>query len=202
MTRWDVCNAHLRTKEFPWYLEIGAAGQHQGRGGKSISAMVKIGVDIQSGWWQSNYDISFTYGSDAFFERRPMHMFDVVLVDGLHHVDQVFRDIENSYRHLVPDGLIVVHDCNPQSEPAQRVPRPDGKMRWNGDVWKAIVTLRAQATWLHVETLDTDEGLGLIRRAVVPSEAFSIPFELTWEGLVANRQEWLGLKPVEAFACR
>ncbi len=82
------------------------------------------------------------------------------------------------------------------------MPRPAGKMRWNGDVWKAIVRLRSQATWLDVETLDTDEGLGLIRRAEKPSEAFSIPSELTWAGLVENREKWLGLKPVEAFACR
>lgn len=199
MTRWDLCNAHLAQHRPSWFLEIGAAGEAEGRGGRFIRADMKIGVDVREGRWQCAYDLTDTRGSDTFFLDLPaIDCIDTVLIDGLHHADQVLRDVDHALEILEPDGLIVVHDCNPQSEAAQQVPRPAGKMRWNGDVWKAIVVLRATRPDLQVVTMNTDEGLGLICRtdAVNPVNRLAsivFPDALTWDGLVAHRLEWLGL---------
>lgn len=197
MTRWDVINGHLeKFKEPTRFLEIGTK---YGYGGIRAHATHKVGVDPNPCGGTAFYDYISPLTSDAFFsDLGPMHEFHVVLIDGLHHADQVLRDVENSLKHLHPEGLIVVHDCNPQSEEAQRVPRPVGKNRWNGDVWKAIVTLRVSRPDLLVNTLDADEGLGIIRRATHENfDTFEVPNGLTWEGLVQNRGQWLGLMGVD-----
>ena len=85
---------------------------------------------------------------------------------------------------------MVVHDCNPLDEGSQIVPRQ--QWHWNGDGWKVITMLRATRSDLRVYTLNADEGLGIVEwsrneRLIPP------PGELTWDGLVLHRTEWLGL---------
>lgn len=189
LTRWDVCNIAL--KWCPRFLEIGVSG---GRAGRAIHANLKIGVDPVLKGDFSGYTTVYGMTSDAFFaQQRESLKLGAVLIDGDHEAGQVLCDIEHALEHLVPDGAIIVHDCNPQDEQSQIVPRPVGQYRWNGDCWKAIVTLRATRPDLSVVTLDSDEGLGLIRVATTPQPLIPMPSELTWPGLVANRRDWLGL---------
>jgi hypothetical protein len=138
--------------------------------------------------------------SDDFFEHCAAGMtVGVVLVDGLHHCEQVLRDIWNSLKVLEPNGTIVVHDCNPPDELSQMVPRPKGQVHWNGDVWKAIVYLRSSRSDLSVVTIDADEGLGLVRRHDPQREHGNLlvtskePRDLGFYDLVAHRSEYLGL---------
>lgn len=42
--------------------------------------------------------------------------FDLVFIDGLHHSDQVLKDINNSLSFLEPNGVIMCHDILPSSE--------------------------------------------------------------------------------------
>jgi len=49
----------------------------------------------------------------------------------------------------------------PESLAKQAVPR--FKMKWNGDVWKAIVDLR-QNEELDIYTCEIDEGIGVIQK--------------------------------------
>ena len=49
----------------------------------------------------------------------------------------------------------------PDSLAKQAVPR--FKMKWNGDVWKAIVDLR-QNKDLDIYTCEMDEGIGIIKK--------------------------------------
>ena len=85
----------------------------------------------------------------------------MVFIDGLHTYDQVKRDILNSVKFLNDDGIILVHDCLPDTMAKQAVPRY--KMQWNGDVWKAIVDLR-QDPDLDVYTCEMDQGIGVIKK--------------------------------------
>ena len=128
--RWDVVNELLSRTQQRRYLEIGI---QRGVCGSKVKASRKVGVD------PAPFDSALRHfttvcrqTSDAFFaELSRDELFDVVLVDGLHHADQVFRDVQNALLHLADGGAIVMHDCNPQSEAAQRVPR---EVRvWNGD---------------------------------------------------------------------
>ena len=187
MTRWDVCNARLAEFTPSRFLEIGVKS---GRGGRKIQADWKIGVDPEPAPGGA-YTKVYQQTSDEFFANQEGYLnLSVVLVDGLHHWAQVLRDILNSISHLNPLGTVVVHDCNPLDEGSQIVPRQQA--HWNGACWKAIVHLRATRPDLRVSTLDVDEGLGVVcwsrNERLIPE-----PGELTWEGLVLHRTEWLGL---------
>jgi len=140
------------------------------------------------------YTAIYHQSSDDFFATQTAFLnLSVVLIDGLHHADQVMRDVLNCLRHLNPRGTVVLHDCNPPDEVSQMVPRPPGQNHWNGDCWKVIPLLRAHRADLRVYTLDMDEGLGIIMRSPHPQDLIPDPGFLTWERFVANRKDWLGL---------
>ena len=79
----------------------------------------------------------------------------------MHTYKQVKKDILNSIKFLNYNGIILVHDCLPDTMSKQAVPRY--KMQWNGDVWKAIVDLRQNEN-LEIFTLEADQGIGIIQK--------------------------------------
>ena len=118
-----------------------------------ISIDNKYGVDPSSGG-------NIRKTSDDFFKDNK-ETFDLVFIDGLHEYSQVKKDILNSLKFLNKDGLILVHDCLPESMSKQAVPRY--RMIWNGDVWKAIVDLR-QNDNIEIYTCEMDQGIGIIQQ--------------------------------------
>jgi hypothetical protein len=111
----------------------------------------KVGVDPVKGG-------NIRKTSDEFFKDN-INKFDIVFIDGLHTYEQVKKDILNSVNCLNENGIILVHDCMPDSLGKQAVPRY--KMQWNGDVWKAIVDLRQNEN-LDIYTCLMDQGVGVI----------------------------------------
>lgn len=190
MKRWNVINALLDRCDERRFLEIGVGS---GQTARQVRADEKWGVDPRSDSPEEPYDYLVRTESDYFFGRLYSgRLFDVVFIDGLHHAKQVYRDVCNALNHLAAGGIIVMHDCNPQSETAQAVPRQQSE--WNGDCWKAVVKLRAEHPELDVFTIDTDQGLGVVRQ--VPSDSIDVdgePFDLTWSDLVQDRERLLGL---------
>ena len=187
-SRWDVCNKRLRGFSPSRFLEIGTKA---GRGARMIVADWKIGVDPYPAGDNNAYTCFYKLTSDEFFAQQKGYLnLSVVLIDGLHLADQVERDILNAISHLNPLGTVVVHDCNPPDEGSQIVPRQ--QVHWNGDGWKTITMLRATRSDLRVYTLDTDEGLGIVEWSR-NERRIPLPGELTWDGLVLHRTEWLGL---------
>ena len=123
--------------------------------------------------------------SDEFFAGPGRHeMYDLIFIDGLHVADQVLRDIENALEVLTSGGTIVVHDCNPPSEEAQRED-------WNGTVWKAWVSLRATRRDLRMYVVDIDHGCGVIQRG--HQELIELPAALDYEYLRRHRAAILNL---------
>lgn len=207
MKRWDLLNWLIENRcggsEACRYLEIGC--RHD-QCFKRVACRHKTGIDPERGG-------TIRATSDEFFtmlDQDPA-TFDLVLVDGLHHASQVYRDVENSLRHLSARGVIVLHDCLPQTKRAQDILRRDGSLitsppdgnPWNGDVWKAMAAIRARAD-LDSATLDADHGLGVIidrentDQRHVPG--LGLAYEtLTWEDYRDNRAElmrvmnWAGL---------
>lgn len=190
--RWDVINELLSTTKQKRFLEIGV---QRGRCAANVhGASEKWGVDpAPEGGAQRHYNNLHRQPSDAFFAQlAPEQRFDVILVDGLHHAGQVLRDVENSLRHLAEGGFIVMHDCNPQDELAQRVPRMVGV--WNGDCWKAMVELRKRPD-LVAFTIDSDHGVGVVRRGRNTDPLVGVPEmgALTYGALERNRARFVGL---------
>lgn len=196
ITRLEILNRLTERFGYQRYLEIGVAG---GATFRRVRVEHKTGVDPQWRLWNLlRFEIR-KVTSDRFFERN-RETFDLILVDGLHHAEQAYRDIENALAVLRPGGSILVHDCLPESYEQQVVPRI--AVSWTGDVWRAfLATSRDPA--LSTLVFDTNRGCGLIRRpSVVPSQkrpprdrdpldASSLP----WEDFEAHRDDWLEIVP-------
>ncbi len=189
LMRWDVLNEFLELSEDKRFLEIGVQFGHVG---DRVGASFKYGVDpAPQRNAESKYHRFFRGPSDDFFATLDRDtQFDVVLVDGLHHADQVERDVDNALQHLAPGGVIVMHDCNPATELAQRVPRVTGV--WNGDCWKAMVSLR-QRPDLDAFTIAADHGIGVVRKLPNPDRLTGVSASPAYAALEADRKRLLGL---------
>ena len=148
--RWDLIEYLIKKNNYKNYLEIGC---DKNQLFSKVNINNKIGVDPVSGG-------NVRKTSDDFFKENKSS-FDIVFIDGLHTYEQVKKDILNSVNCLLDEGIILVHDCMPDSLGKQAVPRY--KMQWNGDVWKAIVDLRQQEN-LEIYTCEIDKGIGIITK--------------------------------------
>ncbi|SMF76798.1 class I SAM-dependent methyltransferase [Candidatus Pelagibacter sp. HIMB1321] len=148
--RWDLIDYLIKKYDYKDYLEIGCDRDQLF---SRIKLKNKIGVDPYSGG-------NVRKTSDDFFLENNKS-FDLVFIDGLHTYAQVKKDILNSVKFLNTNGIILVHDCLPDTMSKQAVPRY--KMQWNGDVWKAIVDLR-QNPDLDIYTCEMDQGIGIIKK--------------------------------------
>ena len=221
MNRIDILQKIVSRKKSCNYLEIGV------RNGACFfqikGAKLKIGVDPAFSFSKKELLVSalrnpsnilrskyFLMTSDDFFAEKESYLnrkrLDLVFVDGLHTYEQSLRDVQNALRHIRPDGVVVMHDCSPESElsatPAksgdQVVQRLKGEERWDGywsgDVWKTIVHLRTD-TRLEVFVLNCDFGLGFIRHG--KSDGLCVSHEdierMEYRDLAASRRTLLNL---------
>jgi hypothetical protein len=198
-----IVQAELDRFARPRYLEIGV---NVGVLFLHVRAAEKVAVDpvnrIPRWKWLGHPNTALrgrfvNATSDRFFgDLDPRARFDVVFVDGLHTHEQSRRDVDNALAHLGDEGVVLVHDCNPQSEAAAG-PDPDATEGegWCGEVWKTIVELRATRDDLTVEVLDTDYGIGVIRGGTSNPIELPAPVErLTYAELEAERVRLLGLR--------
>lgn len=126
--------------------------------------------------------------------------FDIIFIDGLHEGHQVYRDIVNSTNHLNENGIIVCHDCNPQSWEAEKgFEDYNGLEIWNGDSWKGFVKYRLNSEFLCY-VINEDEGCGIIdtsKTTDVKEKVIININALTYENLIVNRENLLSLKKFE-----
>lgn len=202
--RWDIINYLIQQNGYINYLEIGVNDAECIR---KIRASHKDGVDpfpgseVGGGYYpEINYPIS----SDEFFHLIKDHediKYDIIFIDGLHHSDQVDKDIANSLQHLTPKGTIVLHDCNPPEYETQLVPRVSGY--WNGDVWKSVATLRHTNPNVTVNVVDTDWGVGVVQFGSQNLyDKVGIEQLLDYHYFDNNREEILNIISVEDFYVR
>jgi len=193
MKRWDIINRLIKQYGMTRYLEIGTQKDDCL---SRVECKHKVGVDPRPLWHSiTSSDVFWKVTSDQFFARNT-DKFDLVFIDGLHHAEQAFKDINNAIRIIGSEGAIVVHDCNPILEESQIIPEP-AVANWNGDVWKAWVRMRSQ-NLLTMKVINTDHGVGIIQWGF--SNTIDIPEEeLTFENLQKNRKEWLNLKEVDGI---
>jgi len=193
--RYEVLNALIKKYDFKTYLEIGI---QNGINYNHIDCKDKTGVDPAP---MVNDRTVIDTTSDNFFKINTKS-FDLIFIDGLHHSDQVLKDINNSMKCLNKGGIIVLHDCNPQDYEHQVIPLEASKSStWNGDCWKAFVQYRCLSKY-EMYTVDIDHGMGIINTRKKATKSISInglTDELTYDNLTINRQNWLNLKSVEEF---
>lgn len=155
----------------------------------------------------------FQMPSDEFFQDFAKQTIsetgiDIAFVDGLHEWRQVVRDVQNCLTHLNENGVILMHDCMPnrkivatpfdELQQAKQLPEWDGT--WTGDVYRAALWLRSQRPDLQICVLNTDWGVGIIRRGT-PEQILNLTesqiANFAYEEFDANRVELLNLRDSE-----
>lgn len=193
--RFDIINYLVEKYKLVNYLEIGV---FQGENIRKIKAPYKNGVDPGvEGYVVPEVDYPMT--SDEFFELIKGHddiKYDIIFIDGLHHSDQVIKDIENSLNHLVKNGFIVLHDCNPSSYETQLIPRQT--IAWTGDVWKAFVDFKLNNKEFPCYVIDTDFGVGVIKNSSSIKPIFTSS-DISWDQFFKDKKQILNLVTWEEF---
>jgi hypothetical protein len=198
--RWELMNYLIQKHDIKNYLEIGV---NDGLCIRQITAEHKDGVDPYPGSEVGGAivpEINYPISSDEFFDLLKGHdiKYDMIFIDGLHHTDQVDKDIQNSLNHIVDNGFIILHDCNPLEYHMQLVPRQTGL--WNGDVWKSIVKLRCTNPSVEVCVVDADWGVGVVRKGTQQRyDEAPLTQCLTWEYFDKHRYDLINLITVQEF---
>jgi hypothetical protein len=156
LTHTDLLNLIAETIGAETYLEIGV--HNPDHNFNHIKVLWKTGVDPDPA-----AQAKFQWTSDEFFKFFPtqknyFEKYDLIFIDGLHHADQVKKDIDNAWQYLSDGGVIVIHDTNPQTEATTCVPRGEQR-EWCGDVYKTICALD-----IPFFTVDFDYGCTVIRK--------------------------------------
>lgn len=190
--RSDIINKLIKENNYKRYLEIGV---YDGLNIQKIIAEHKDGVDpgIEG---VIPPQVNFPMTSDDFFNTIPNDIkYDLIFIDGLHHCEQVIKDIKNALEHLNIGGTIVLHDCNPPVEQIQLIPRET--IAWTGNVWKAFVSFRLNNPQVSSYTIDTDWGVGVIK---FTSDILNYNLNnIAWNDFDQNRQKYLNLISVKDF---
>lgn len=192
--RYDIINYLIEKYKLINYLEIGV---FKGENIRKIKAPHKDGVDPGSEGYTPP-EVNYPMTSDDFFNLLKDHdeiKYDIIFVDGLHHADQVEKDIKNSLNHIIKGGFIVLHDCNPVSYDAQLVPRQT--VAWNGDVWKAFIDFSINNPSYQCNVVDTDFGVGVIKTS---GNNYKLKNKINdWDYFNNNRKELLNLITWDEF---
>jgi len=134
------------------YAEIGYG---DGANFKQIKSHYKASCDPN---YKGNDHACHKGDSDSFFEANKETQIDVIFIDGLHHADQVRKDIINALKCNAK--AIILHDTIPPTEAHQIVPRK--QTSWTGDCWRAVVGFKQSYPDVKLETYRSDYGLTVI----------------------------------------
>ncbi|NGM63496.1 class I SAM-dependent methyltransferase [Sphingobacterium sp. SGG-5] len=173
MTKEQFINDLIQEKGYRSYLEIGyGSGDCFGQ----IQCEYKHAVDPDI---QDGHEYLHKCNSDEFFASAKDQEFDVIFIDGLHHADQVRKDINNASKHLSADGVILLHDIHPETEEMQIVPRQ--QKEWTGDVWRAWDGFKKKYPDAQTQEVPVRYGLGLIFPNGKKFKAHFEDMETTWQ---------------------
>lgn len=158
MNKLEIINQAIREGGFKSYLEIGLGDLKNFKG---VVCEEKQGTDPAV---KTDTPGCYQMASDEFFGNSEGEKFDVIFIDGLHHAEQVEKDIVNSWNSLNPGGIILIHDIKPHNELMSLVPRQT--KQWTGDVfraWYGFVKEYGEKIQTHFVT--EEYGIGLIQKS-------------------------------------
>jgi hypothetical protein len=206
MNRTDIINFYAKNITAQSYLEIGVRLADVNF--NHIKVPSKTGVDPGAeGYFEGTHCMT----SDDFFKQNK-DTFDLIFIDGLHESKQCLKDINNALSILNNGGVIICHDMNPKIKEHQLLKDDPLRIKfveeqkklknkeyglWTGDCWKAFVILRSTRKDLEMYVIDTDFGVGIIKRG--SQQTICIPTELTYEYLELHREILLNLKSISYY---
>jgi hypothetical protein len=205
MNRTEIINYLIEQNGYKTYLEIGI--DNPANNFNLIKCQDKTGVDpydkklrVATHWNDDNKEmysqqIQYVMTSDNFFKQNEKK-FDIVFIDGLHLDWQVKRDIKNSLNFLNDGGVILLHDCLPERYEGQL--EQDIGYGWWGTVWREFARLRISNPELSMYTINTDCGIGVIKKG--GQELFDIGNKfLDWDLFLMYKNTLMNILEVNQF---
>ena len=206
MTRTEAINLLIEKNNYKSYLEIGI--DNPDNNFNKVRIEDKTGVDpydqklrVATHWNDGNKEIfskqiQYVMTSDEFFEQNTKK-FDIVFIDGLHLDYQVKKDVENSLKFLNENGTIVLHDCLPERYEGQL--ERDIGYGWWGTVWKAFAMYRITREDLEMKTINTDCGLGIIKKGKQEKFKLSVNDTIDWNLFQSKRNGLMNVITIDEF---
>lgn len=182
MDKSEIINRIIAETGSESYLEIGYGNGHNF---DKIECEIKIAVEPN---FKKNSGAVYPRNSDEFFSDNERNH-DVVFIDGLHHADQVRKDIINSMKCNA--RAIILHDTIPPTKEHQIVPRK--QTSWTGDVWRAAVGLKEAYPDMRIETYRADYGLTVVYPDGKKVRKHFENMEMTYEEFNENKVELLNI---------
>jgi SAM-dependent methyltransferase len=136
--------------------------------------------------------------SDEYFKNYS-ETFDVIFIDGLHHYDQVTRDVNNALKVLNAGGYIVIHDMLPTVIDEISMPDPIISIiskYWLGDVWRLGFDLMGRND-ITFKILAMDCGCGVVTK--IAQQPNAITHVNSWEWYCDNWNKLPFVKYDEIF---
>ena len=195
MTRGTIIQELINYYNYKSYFEIGV---------RHLKTFNSIEIDLKESLDHNpKYNTTYSGKSDDIFEILPKDKkWDIIFIDADHERDQVLRDIKNSLNHLNENGTIVCHDMCPTDK---KLLQPS----FCNNSWEALAKLRTTDPDLEIFTVNTDHGVGVIRRGSQELFIGDIPFRKEYnsssniseefEFLKNNRKELLNLISTDEF---
>jgi len=206
MTRTEVINLLIEKNNYKSYLEIGI--DNPANNFNKIKIEDKTGVDpydqklrVATHWNDNNKEvfskqIQYVMTSDEFFKQNSKK-FDIVFIDGLHLDHQVRKDVESSLKFLNENGTIILHDCLPERYEGQL--EKDIGYGWWGTVWKTFALYRITRNDLDMKTIDTDCGLGVIKKGEQKLYELTGNEGIDWELFQSKRNQLMNVITISDF---
>lgn len=143
-----------------YYLELGL---YQGETIQKVAKHVQtlaVGVDTQPLSINDTKIVIHQCTTDDFFN-IPLHQnieFDMIFIDADHRFESVQEDFRNSLYHLRHDGIIILHDTDPESDHLFNT-------GYCGDCYKIVPFIERIYPGLNIVTLPIAEaGLSIVTR--------------------------------------
>ena len=186
-TRTEIINELISKNKYQSYLEI---GEGDSRNFDSISCLFKSGVDPTIPYPYKLRNSYYNMDSDFFFLN--IHkQYDLIFIDGLHHAEQVEKDIVNGWSSLTANGMLLLHDCNPSTEEMQAVPRK--QLEWTGDVWRACIGFRSvYGNLIKTSLFNERYGIFAIYKSDNEIQRGFIDWLISYDEFALNKHKYLG----------
>jgi len=109
---------------------------------------------------------------------------DICLVDGWHTYDCAIRDLTCAYDLLADGGVLIVHDCLPESEQSASQALVSGN--WSGVSYRAYLDFVLSRNDLDYCTVNVDHGCGVIFKKRTVNIINDFPSVAAKSELIAN----------------
>lgn len=102
--------------------------------------------------------------------------FDIICIDPFHEYDQSARDLALCVALLTDRGVLLCHDCRPESLLTASPFFQSGS--WSGLTYAAFVRTARDHPLFHYAILDTDTGVGILSKTDIPALSVSSSLDL------------------------